>query len=113
MAGIFDGLNINETDFEKINHIRIKTEFKNYFKRYNILALLFDETDSFFTGKNPSCDYCIFKEIRSRPFAKGKYEVAKFLKTFDIWNSSDDSKRSITFIDLSKAILMKMLFINK
>jgi len=81
-----------------------------------------DETELFETEMDPSCDYYIFKERRSRPVAKGKYEVTKYLKTlnsfysknenkhffilktpiklFDILNLSDDLKKRTSFIDL-------------
>ena len=81
-----------------------------------------DETELFETEMDPSCDYYIFKERRSRPVAKGKYEVTQYLKTlnsfysknenkhffilktpiklFDILNLSDDLKKRTSFIDL-------------
>ena len=81
-----------------------------------------DETELFETDMDPSCDYYVFKERRSRPVAKGKYEVTKYLKTlnsfysknenkhffilktpiklFDILNLSDDLKKRTSFIDL-------------
>ena len=39
-----------------------------------------DETELFETDMDPSCDYYVFKERRSRPVAKGKYEVTKYFK---------------------------------
>lgn len=81
-----------------------------------------DETELFETDMDPSCDYYVFKERNSRPVAKGKYEVIKYLKTlnsfysknenkhffilktpiklFDILNLSDDLKKRTSFIDL-------------